>query len=120
MIKMIYLATPYSHEKKAVRTARYHQTLKAVSDLSRADPSKFVYSPIIHFHHLANEYDMPTDALFWWNVNVIAMEKADTMYVLALPGWRASIGVQAEIKWAIEHKKPWFLIDPETYMSIST
>lgn len=114
----IYLASPYSGPSKTIRTERYNAALKAVADLSRANPRNFIYSPIVYFHHLARDYDLPTDAGFWWAVNETALQNSKVMYVLALDGWRASPGVQMEIKWCMDNKRPWFLVDPETYQTL--
>lgn len=112
---MIYLASPYSHKQKNIKSYRYYMTLEAVAMLSKNHPTWFIYSPIVHFHNVASDYDMPTDAAYWWNVNEIAMEKSSEIFVLTLPGWEESLGVRVEINWGLHHDKIIRLVDPETY-----
>jgi len=59
-----------------------------------------VLSPIIQGHVLASKYDMPCDHEFWLKHDLEMLKKCDEMYVIDLPGWEQSVGVQREIEEA--------------------
>jgi Domain of unknown function (DUF1937) len=101
---MIYLATPYTHPDEAVREQRYHEALLAVKWLLREH--MWVYSPIVHCHHLATCYRLPHDAKFWWDYNSHMLSRADELMVLALEGWQDSMGVAQECDFAYQLNKP--------------
>ena len=67
-----------------------------------------IFSPIVHWHETAEQYDLPTDAEWWRKMNFDAINRCDGMYLLAMPGWEESKGVQMEMSWAEE--KPHFQI----------
>ena len=100
---MIYLASPYSHPDPCVREARFHATCQAAARLIRA--GCFVFSPIAHSHALV-EHGLPHDWQFWRRYDVAHLERCDELLVLALDGWRESVGVQTEMAIARELDKP--------------
>lgn len=69
-----------------------------------------VFSPISHCHHLAMEYNLPTDAKHWEEFNKRFLMVSQALLIITIPGWKESIGVQNEIEMA----KSIFLIDPGT------
>lgn len=68
-----------------------------------------VYSPIVHWHEVSREYDLPTDCHWWQKMNFDSFNRCDAMRVLTLPGWQDSVGVQQEMGWA--EGKPHFLVE---------
>ncbi len=96
---MIYLASPYSHPDPAVREERYRAACRATASLLRA--GLIVFSPIAHSHALV-EHGLPTEWKFWEHIDRAYLERCDFLLVLMLEGWKASVGVQAEIGIARE------------------
>lgn len=95
---MHFLSAPYSHDNPAVRHARYKVMQEAAAVL--ALEGVHIYSPICAWHEAAQEHDLPTDAVWWKKYNFDAMNRCDGYYLLALPGWEESVGVQMESGWA--------------------
>jgi hypothetical protein len=86
-----YLGGPYSdsiHE-------RYNQHMVSAYFLTRSGLT--VFSPIVHYHLMAQKYSLPTDAAFWEhnNHNIIIASKG--MILLEIPNWKQSKGVKKEI-----------------------
>lgn len=117
---MIYLASPYSSPEPEVRSKRYWDTVKAVAALTPRHPSHFIYSPIVHHHVVALESNLPKDALYWQQVNKIALYKADQLWILRLTGWHVSKGVVMELGWARAAGKPIMHIEPPEYGFVSS
>lgn len=94
MSKIIYLASPYTHEDKNVRELRFLQ----VADYTAKQMilGNIVFSPITYGHVLSEHQDMPTDFEFWENFCFTFLSKCSEMHVLKLDGWSLSKGVFAE------------------------
>jgi hypothetical protein len=114
---MIYLASPYSHRDSAVRQKRFEAACRAAAALLRADIA--VFSPIAHSHPIA-EYGVPTTWDFWQRVDRQYLRHCQALVVLRLPGWEASVGVQAEIELARLWGIPVLEVDPEHLRPRST
>ena len=95
---MIYLASPYSHPDPLVRKTRFLLAEQATAIL--LNQGIFTFSPIVHCHALAERHTIPTDFAFWRGYNFDMLRRADLVSVLAIPGWKESVGVQAEIEMA--------------------
>lgn len=98
-LRRIYVASPYSSPIMEIVQQRYKLAQAAVAFLS-GNLSDAVYSPIVHFHHVATDFDMPTHAEHWRIVNFIEIERSDAVFVVQGPGWKESIGVTGEIAHA--------------------
>ena len=106
MSKLIYIASPYSsfredpHEASLEMEDRYRQVLSYLSHVNNNNEYNYMYySPIVHFHQLSMEYNMPTDAEFWKCIDKVMLDKSDEMNVLMIRGWMESKGVQSEINY---------------------
>jgi len=106
---MIYLASPYTHSDVHVREWRFREACRAAATLLRSGIT--VFSPIAHSHPIA-AFGMPTSWEFWSQVDREFLSRCDTLAVLTLPGWRESVGVQAEINMAIEMHLPVVFVEP--------
>jgi hypothetical protein len=95
---MIYLASPYSHPDPAVQEERYREALRGVHYYAKQ--GLVVYSPIVHWHNVAKEFDLPGDAGFWAAQNQAMLEKANQLIVLNSEGWKESKGLEQELIWA--------------------
>lgn len=106
---MIYLASPYSHLDPGVRNARFEAACRAAAGLIRA--GEIVFSPIAHSHALC-KHGLPEDWATWRGIDLAVLAACTELRVLTLPGWTESVGVHAEISWAIKHGLPVRLIAP--------
>lgn len=95
---MIYVASPYSHPDPFVVDKRFQAVEQFTARLIGA--GMLAYSPIAAFHHMARRYSLPKDAIYWRAHNQHTMSHASELFVLRLPGWEESRGVQMEIDWA--------------------
>lgn len=72
--------------------------LQAVSALHAR--GRLAFSPIVYGHILATSCGGPTDWEAWAALDLEMLSRCDMLYVLMIPGWAASRGVQAEIREA--------------------
>lgn len=98
-MSFIYVASPYSHPEESVRQARY----EAVSAFTAMyiERGFVVYSPIVHNHLLARR--LPALGLSfsdWSRHNFGILAKASELWVLTIPGYESSLGVQSEVALA--------------------
>ncbi len=112
----IYVASPYSHPDRDVERQRYADVMRfmtfLVTETLTLPTSPSPYSPIVHCHQWAEDYELPKDAQWWKKFNFDYIQKASGLYVLRLDGWRESKGVAMEIDFAqtlhlpIRHWRP--------------
>ena len=105
---MIYLASPYSHPDATIREQRFHDVCRMAARLMQQ--GHVVFAPIVHGHPLV-DHGLPTDWLFWERFDREHLRRCDELVVLRLDGWRESVGVAAEIRFAAELGKPVRYID---------
>jgi len=91
---MIYLASPYS----ASPQANFELTEAFVAEALRSGHP--IFSPVVHCHQIALDYNLPGDFEFWKNFNFNMLRAADELWVLTLPGWKESKGVDGEVDFA--------------------
>lgn len=101
---MIYLASPYNHEKRSVMEQRFRAAADVTTKL--IEKGTVVFSPIVHNHYLAVNYDLPRDFDFWMAYDLPMLDLAEELYVLALVGWHTSKGVATEINHAKSRNIP--------------
>jgi nucleoside 2-deoxyribosyltransferase len=106
---MIYLASPYTHPDHRVRQRRFEEACRAAAALLRAGVA--VFSPVAHSHPIAR-YGLPTSWDYWATVDREFLARCDVLAVLTLPGWRESVGVQAEMACARELHIPIVFVAP--------
>lgn len=111
-----YICSPYSHEDEAVRHARYLAVDRYVHHLI-CYTNIIPYSPIMHFHHHAQQNDLPKDAKFWARHNRTMLAGAKNFYVLNIPGAAQSKGIFEEIGWGADAKKQGILATPISDLS---
>jgi len=110
MSEIIYLASPYSHYEQEVRLERFN----AVCDCAAAfiGQGYFIYSPIAHNHALV-KFGLPVSWEFWKKYDENFLEVCSELWVLMLPDWNESVGVQAEIEIMKKLNKPIRFVDSE-------
>ena len=105
---MIYLAQPYSHPETETREHRYRIAESVAVNLMKKNYT--IFAPIVHWHRVAQAYNLPTEAAFWSGHNRVMLEAAESIAVLAIYGWLDSVGLHEELEWAKELNKPAYVI----------
>lgn len=96
---MIYLACPYSHKYKAIRVLRHFLVTCVGAELIKL--GHHIFSPITESHMYQLYNDQCGSTWEFWEVHdKMMMDRCDELWVLTLPGWKESKGVQAEILYA--------------------
>lgn len=106
-----YLATPYAKWPAGKDDAAAHAAALAGR---LAVKGVHVFSPIAHWHYV-KQYAPTLDKLKhddWMAIDKTFLEAAHGLVVASLYGWETSAGVQQEIAWAKEWRKPRYLLDP--------
>lgn len=107
---LVYLASPYSHKNERRRHERFIAACKAAAKLMSAGWR--VFCPIAHSHSIGLVLGKPTDHEFWMRQDMAVLKHAAYLTVLRLDGWERSIGVAAEIDFAMTNAIPIDFIDP--------
>lgn len=102
--KILYLASPYSHESPEVREHRYRIACSKTAALIHA--GHVVYSPIVHSHVLHRDHGLDGDWEFWREQDEHMIGLCEKVLVLRILGWEESKGVAAEIEIAKRLGKP--------------
>ncbi len=98
---MIYIASPYSHKDKNVVEYRVKSVAQySAKLLINKQPS---ISPITVGTTILKYANLPSDFEFWKQFSLDLLAVCTEIHVLMLDGWRESIGVLAEIEFAIEN-----------------
>jgi hypothetical protein len=103
-MSFIYLASPYSNTSSERVYDNYRKALEATACLIKN--GHIIFSPIVHCHEMAKEFDMPTGIAFWWKHNRAMMEKASEFHILTLDGWKNSKGIRREAALAVKLQLP--------------
>ena len=99
-MKKIYLACPYAHPDESVRESRFNAVSKKAAELMNR--GHVVFSPISHSVPIGR-YLESTGHEFWMAQDLPLLAVCDEMWVLALPGWTDSKGIQVERDYAEDH-----------------
>lgn len=102
LCKFIYLASPYTHPDKDVETQRYERITKIAADLTVQHGHCF-FLPIVTSHQMVL-VDSRLKGSFdnWRDIDLCALDHSDELWVVKMPYWKDSTGVQAEIAYAKE------------------
>lgn len=106
----IYLAGPYSDPNPRVRKAREAQITKLTALL--VDAGLHVYSPLTHTAPL-ERLGVKKGGHEWLLFDRPMMDAAAFLIVATFPNWEQSVGVQEEIKYFRQAKKPVFFLSPD-------
>jgi len=111
-VSFVYLASPYTPHNGESIDERVTEACKAAASLMRSGLS--VFSPIVHSHYVADHLtpEARLDHEFWMRQDLAILKSASQLYVLMLPGWRASKGVCREIAAARAVNIPVTYMDP--------
>jgi hypothetical protein len=89
---------------------RFKETCKLVGKLMAA--GEVVFSPIVHMHPIAVVWELPRNWEFWEKIDREFISVSSKVFIAMMDGWNESVGVQAEIKIAVEMNKPISYIEP--------
>lgn len=121
MKPLIYLASPYTSTEIGVKEQRAREVARVAGKL--IEDGYNVFCPIAHSHFIADQSSMPAasegcgdyskDPVHrrWMEVDIAVLKYCDELWVLKLPGWDSSTGVQQEIDYAKQHNKNINLIE---------
>lgn len=101
---MIYLASPYTSPDRELKLRRVALVEEAIASLHYQNV--VVYSPIVHWHYVAERLGLATDFKPWLTQNNGMMDAASVVGVLRIDGWEASKGVCHELRYAALSNTP--------------
>ena len=115
-MSVIYLASPYTHEDRAVEIKRFEQVCKVAGRLMI--DGNTVFCPIAMGHPIQEHSDpsLPRVLDWWMEHDFALLEKCDILAVLMLTGWKESPGVAAEMDFAGEWSTPIIMLNPNAYL----
>ena len=112
-MKLIYLACPYTDKDEQTEVLRYITASVCAAD--RMKRGELIFSPITHSHPIKHYGRLEGTFEFWKDFCLATLSACQEVYVLTLPGWKESLGVQAEIKLAMTCKMPVSYLHPFTF-----
>lgn len=111
---MIYLCSVYSLNADAeLMEKRYNYAAKRTAKFMIEGHT--IFCPINHCHPIAVQWDMPKTWDFWRRHDLNYIAASDVVWVLKMPYWKDSVGINAEIKFAREIGKHVVFIDCPDY-----
>lgn len=103
-----YLAGPYSEAPET----NYQKHLEVTHRL--LVKGLMVFSPIVHCHVIAKEFDLPGEFEFWRKYDTSMISKSSGLLIMRSFGVERSAGVKMEIKIARDHNVLLFDLNPDT------
>ena len=104
-MKLVYIASPYSHDEEHVMQHRYEMVRDFTAGVM-LHGSVVPYSPIVHCHDMGKVNNLPKTYNFWMQVDETFIRHCDEVWVLMIDGWDKSKGIQKEIEFAIRLRIP--------------
>ena len=104
--KLVYLASPYTHEAMSVRIDRFHKNVDCCGWLMSNMKDVFFYSPIAHTHPIAVRCTLPGEWSFWQHFDECILSRCSEIWILSIPGFSRSTGIKAEIEIAVRFHLP--------------
>lgn len=112
-MKLVYLATPYSHHDPATRDLRATKAADAALALM-AKHGVVVYSPIAAWHPWCVTRNLPFTYEHWRDQDQAFIERSDEVWILMLDGWDQSNGVAEERNTALLEQMTIKYVEPDT------
>jgi hypothetical protein len=119
-IKMVYLASPLSHPFKEIEKMRYEDINKVAANLHELYPQVAFILPITQSYKL-KEYNTNLGTSFeaWKDRDLEFINRSDELWIVTIDGWKESIGVMAELDFALQYQMPIYFIDPATLQKLT-
>jgi len=95
---MIFISSPYSSPLAELQRDRYNKVTEFTILMLAAGYQ--VFSPITYCVPMATVAKLPQNAAHWERFNIEFLRHSEAMFLLHLPGWDQSKGVQVELKIA--------------------
>jgi Domain of unknown function (DUF1937) len=121
--RLVYLASPLTHADAAVRHERSIAVARATGWFMNNQRDVFFFSPIAYAHLIAQENTLPYEWHFWAEIDECMLSRCEEIWILAIPGFKKSTGVNAEKKIAERLGLPckWVVPQPDgTYVVSDT
>jgi len=100
-----YLANPFTDKNDDVMNERLKKSIDASITLLKNDI--FSFSPIAYNGAWSRDsYQLPVEWAFWEVYDKTFLDHMNGLLVLQLEGWQNSVGVQAEIEYALNQNMP--------------
>jgi Domain of unknown function (DUF1937) len=109
-MKIFYIAVPYSHKDPSV--IEYRMEIFYRVDAALMKKGIHTVSPVAK-HAMLKYENLPGDYTYWGDYSRKLMRRCDGVYVICLPGWLESTGVQDEIRLAQELNLPIIYLDEQ-------
>jgi len=111
---IIYLASPYTHLDSAIMEQRFEAVVAACAHY--INKGKIVYSPIVHNHPIAIRHELPREWSYWLKADLAMLRHASEFHILCLEGYQQSVGVKAELEFAVKAGIDITYVDPTTLL----
>jgi hypothetical protein len=101
-MKVVYLASPFSSSIKEVEDYRYKTVTKLAARLMRNYEVALI-TPITSSYNIKQTDPdfIGTDFEFWKEIDLAFVSRSDEVWVAEMDGWKDSIGVREEIRFAL-------------------
>lgn len=109
-MNLIYLACPFRHTNPQIQRKRCAAAHYMAARLSLQ--GRHVFSPLTHNEKLMDILNDSLPGEHWMQFDLAILAICKELYVLKMPGWELSKGVQREIALAKEKGIPVLEIDP--------
>lgn len=102
---LIYLAGPYSHKDRSIMEDRELKHAQCAVALKKQGLS--IYAPIPETTALAKLAGLTgTSWEDWREHDLNLLGRCDEIMVMLIPGWKESLGVRGEVKFALKNNIP--------------
>lgn len=108
--KIIYLACPYTHKEKSIRSAR--STVATIISACLIKNKIYNISPLTLQIPLEDNFNFPHTWDYWKRFDELLISRSDEVWVITIEGWEESVGVQEEIEMAKEFSKKIVYVNP--------
>lgn len=98
---MIYLASPYTHERADIRALRYRQALYYCR--FAMEKGETIFSPVVYGHPFVAFGLEAIPYEYWQPFNEHMILASCELRILKSAGWQTSRGIRAEVDLAERH-----------------
>lgn len=106
---LIYLASPYTHSDPTVEDQRFEQICQIAGDLILK--GYHIFCPIAAAHTISRAKNITGRWEFWQEFDRKMLDACDELWVVDMPGWQESVGINGEIRYMIKLGKPVHVVD---------
>ena len=115
--KLYYLASPFTGYKER-QEQRTREVAKIACDIYMSGHE--ILSPITHSKMIAEAFDCPTSWDFWERLDLALLSRCDALLVVPLSGWQHSVGLHAEISFAVRHEMQMLILQIDEWYNNSS